>query len=67
MSKSIKSDAEFILGLTTDQRDYFLRRESALQVRLQTALRDLSRGFGAVSALNGESQHLLLVEASGVK
>ena len=66
MAKPIESDAEFVRGLTARERDYFLERESALQIRLQTALRSFSRGLGAISALNGESQNLLLVEASRI-
>ncbi|MFT3898050.1 MAG: hypothetical protein QM719_10225 [Thermomonas sp.] len=64
MSGSIENDARFLAGLDPEQRRYFLARESAKRDLLQAALRDLARGIGVVSALNGEAQSLLLDWAS---
>ncbi len=60
MSGNIETDMQFVASLDRRQKRYFLSRERERQAALQAALRDLSRGFGAVGALNGEAQALLL-------
>jgi hypothetical protein len=60
MNMNIENDAQFLASLGRAQKRYFLARERERQALLQAALRDLSRGFGAVGALNGEAQALLL-------
>lgn len=62
MSAALTNDGDFLRSLTPRQRAYFVRRESARQARLQSTLRDLSRGLGTVSELNGEAQAMLLTE-----
>ena len=57
---TLANDNDFLRSLAPHQRKYFLRRESALQARLQEVLRDLSRGFGAISQINGETQAIAL-------
>ena len=64
MSAALTNDTDFLRSLTPRQRDYFVQRESARQIRLQSTLRDLARGLGTVSELNGEAQALLLDQLS---
>ena len=52
---TLKTDAEFVDSLTPHQSEYFLSRELSIQQRLQSALRELSRGLGTGSALSGEA------------
>ena len=63
MSTSLANDNDFLRSLAPHQRKYFLQRESALHIRLQEVLRDLSRGFGAISQINGETQAVALSRA----
>ncbi|WP_139351460.1 hypothetical protein [Rhodanobacter sp. B05] len=60
MSTPLLNDADFIHSLRPTQREYFLLRESARHARLQSTLRDLSRGVGTVSELSGEAQAIVL-------
>ena len=50
-SHAFETDAEFLHSLTKRQREYFIRRETTVQERLQAALRDVSRGLGVISGL----------------
>lgn len=58
-----QSDSDFIASLDKAQRDYFFSRFSGLQDGLQEALRDLSRGLGAVGALNSDAMSVRLAAA----
>lgn len=60
MSAPFTCDAEFLRSLTPRQLKYALQRESARHARLQSTLRDLSRGLGTVSELSGEAQAIVL-------
>ena len=60
MRTPLLNDADFIRSLRPTQRDYFLLRESARHTRLQSTLRDLSRGLSTVSELSGETQVIVL-------
>lgn len=50
----------FVGSLTPRQRRYFLLRETQIQTRLQSGMRDLARGLSEVSALNAEALSLTL-------
>ena len=62
MSARIETDMQFLASLDREQRRYFLAREAEHRDRLQAALRDLSRGFGAVGALHGEAVSATLAD-----
>jgi len=60
MSAPFTCDAEFLRSITPRQREYFLRRESARHTRLETTLRDLSRGLSTVNELSNETLAMVL-------
>lgn len=66
MSALFTCDAEFLRSLTPRQSAYFLQRETARHVRLQSALRDLSHGLSTVSELSGEAQAIVLNQSLAI-
>lgn len=64
MVKSFETERAFIESLDSRQLTFFTARERDRAERLQRALLSLSRGMSDVSALNGETQSLLLHHAA---
>ncbi len=62
--KPIEHDHAFVQSLDAVQRTYFIQRETKRSVRLQAALRALSKSVSEVGALNGEALDIVLGDST---
>jgi len=58
------SDTDFVSGLNTEQREYYLNRVAEQQHQLQDVLHGLSRSLSMVSAWNSDALALLSASSS---
>ena len=65
MSRKIRTDAQFLASPDRTQRRHFLVRETDRRERLQAALAELSRGFGAIGSLHAEALATALADDGG--
>lgn len=64
MPTPIKSDTQFIAGLTKAQRAYFMQRLANQQERLQSAILHLCNGLSEINVVSSDVHGLVLEERS---